>query len=782
MANEKELTYEHIFGITTTALHISGAHPSVRRDLKWALKFIILHGIFTLGFFTSMYSVFYHDLKEKNFILLCKNCVTFVLYCVVTFQYCMLLFHQDTVVELIKNVNSDYKELPNLSDIEKELMYKYVKQGVRVCRQWFVLTVAGTLSFILKSGGLMLYYYFINDFRYVSLYDVKFPACIEERRNDHFFVFLATYFFLMFFACYSALNYVAYVPLGPIFMLHACGQIELVRNRVEVLFSGSDVEEIRMKLKDIIKKLQYIYSTVDDMKRVFKFGYEITLKGTAVLLPITFYAVLETAKNGEVSLEFITFIIGGIMISAAPCYYSDLLMEKGEALRLSLYTCGWEMQYDRRTRTTLQLMLQKALRPVAIQTIFRTLCLDALTDVKLDLDHTYNKILVNMDDKFEKDLKLFLIPMRLTSTSPEIPLTIKRFIRHLFGYIIFTAVAIVITYNTYISITNRIFFEACRNLTLSLTYFGCCLNTMLSFWNRRSLKTLLETIRNDYKMAAQLPPQEQLIFEDYSRKKSLICKIWFHLFVVSLCLFVLKAFTLMVYYYFIGEFRLVHLYELTYPDYIEKRKGDLVMYLFIFLMVFLYGVISGLGFLSFVPYGTVCMLHACGHLEIAKNRIDSLFTGDSRFVNEKLKNIAQLLQYTYHFIEYSNGCLRFFYDAILKLSAIAIPVTFYALLEGLRHGVFSMEFTMFILNAIMLTSIPCYLSDKLLEKGEEVRLALYSCGWECEYNRRMRVTILLLQTRCSRPIAVQTMFTTLCLYAMFQQAYTILNLMNAVWN
>ncbi|CAH1643871.1 unnamed protein product [Spodoptera littoralis] len=390
-----------------------------------------------------------------------------------------------------------------------------------------------------------------------------------------------------------------------------------------------------------------------------------------------------------------------------------------------------------------------------------------------------------MADQFEKTLKLFLVPMRLTLTSPEIPITFKWLIRYLLGFLTLTALAIVITYNTYISITNRVFFEACRNITLSLTYYGCCMNNILSFWHRSSLRALLETIRHDYKMAAQLPREEQLIFEDYDRKKCLMCKIWFHLFTVSLFLFVAKAVVLMIYYYFIGEFRLVHLYELTYPDFIEKRKGELVIYLFIFCIVFLYGLLSGLGFASFVPYGTICMLHACGHLEIARKRIDSLFTGDRRYVNEKLKNIAQLLQYTYKFMENTNGCFRLFYDATLKLSAIAIPFTLYALLEGLRHGEFSLEFTMFVLNAIMLTSIPCYLSDKLLEKGEEVRLALYSCGWECEYNRRVRINILLLLTRCSRPIAMQTMFTTLCLYAvtdMFQQAYTILNLMNAVWN
>ncbi|XP_050555502.1 uncharacterized protein LOC126911605 [Spodoptera frugiperda] len=381
MTNHKELNFESTFKITTMALHISGAHPGVPKDLKWVLKFIILHGIFTFTFSIVIYSIINHDLKEKNFIQICKNGVMFVVFCVISFQYFVLVIHQKNLVELIKNVNADYEELQNLSEKEKRLMYKYVDQGIKVCRQWFILTFAGCMIFIVKSIGLMLYYHLINDFQYVPLYDIKYPALIEDRKNDNLFVFIGTYLLLLSFACYSSLNYTSYVPLGPIFMLHASGQLELVRNRIEDLFLECDAEAIRVKLKGIIMKLQYIYSAVDDMKKVFKFGYEITLKGTAVILPITFYAVLETAKNGEISLEFISFIVGGIMISGAPCYYSDLLMEKGEALRMSLYTCGWEQHYDRRTRTTLQLMLQHALRPIAIQTIFRTLCLDALTDL-----------------------------------------------------------------------------------------------------------------------------------------------------------------------------------------------------------------------------------------------------------------------------------------------------------------------------------------------------------------------------------------------------------------
>ncbi|XP_022834730.1 uncharacterized protein LOC111362302 [Spodoptera litura] len=381
MTNQKDLDFENIFKITTRALHISGSHPSIPKDLKWALKFTVLHGTFALGFVTVIHSIIYHDLKEKNFVQICKDCVVFVLFCVTSLQYCVLLIHQDNLVLLIKNINSDYEQMQNLSDNEKQMMYKYMNLGVKVCRHWFILVLITCLIFFIKSVGLMCYYYLINDIQYFPYYDIKYPDFIEERKNDNFSVFLVTYCLMFYFALYSVLIYVAYVPLGPVFMLHASGLLEVVKNRIDDLFSDCDPEKIREKLKDVVMKLQYIYSIVDDMKTIFRFGYEVSLKGTAVLLPVTFYAVIEAAKDGEISMEFISFIAGGIVISAVPCYYSDLLMEKGEAVRLSLYMCGWEQHYDRRTRTTLQLMLLRALRPIAIQTLFRTLCLDALTDL-----------------------------------------------------------------------------------------------------------------------------------------------------------------------------------------------------------------------------------------------------------------------------------------------------------------------------------------------------------------------------------------------------------------
>ncbi|KAJ8707366.1 hypothetical protein PYW08_010618 [Mythimna loreyi] len=312
-----ELDFDKIFEIPTRALNISRAHPYIKRDWRWALYFSIVHGIFTVGFFTIIYNIICHNLKSNNFAQICKNGVLFVVYVVITFQYCVLLLHQDAIVNLINNMKRDYEQSKDLSCNERDIIHKYVKLGVWVCKQWFVICTGGAALFVLKSVVLTLYYYCIDEFKIVPFYDLIYPSIIEKNK-DNIFVYMLTYV-LMFF--------------------------------------------------------------VDRINQIFKIAYELTLKGSTVMLPITCYEVLEAFKHGEVSLEFITFIVGGTLISSSPCYYSDLLMEKGENVRLALYTCGWELHYDRRTRTTLQLMLQRALRPIAIQTIFRALCLDTLTDL-----------------------------------------------------------------------------------------------------------------------------------------------------------------------------------------------------------------------------------------------------------------------------------------------------------------------------------------------------------------------------------------------------------------
>uniref|UniRef100_A0A2H1W8S1 Odorant receptor n=1 Tax=Spodoptera frugiperda TaxID=7108 RepID=A0A2H1W8S1_SPOFR len=390
-----------------------------------------------------------------------------------------------------------------------------------------------------------------------------------------------------------------------------------------------------------------------------------------------------------------------------------------------------------------------------------------------------------MEFNFEKSFQIFLMPMKLMRTHPKIDKNFKWFIQYCFFHLPFTIHYIIITYNSYLNAKNNNFSAACKNGIISLTFLGIWLNNMIMLWHKDAMNRLLDLMAEDYKMAAKLSKEEQEIFKRYDLKKTLVCKVWLVVYIISFLLFCVKAIVMMVYYLLIGEPRLVHLYDLVYPDVIERRKGEFFMFILITVFIFSYGIYAGLVYMSFLPCGPVFMLHACGHLEMVKRRTETLFLGDEEDINERLREIVLILQYTYKFVGIVNDCFKVFYEATLKLSAVSLPVTFYSLLEGLQRGLLSLEFASFILSGMALSSAPCYFSDMLMAKGEEVRLALYSCGWECEYNRRVRITILLLLTRCSRPIAVQTMFTTLCLDRltdMFQQAYTIFNLMNAVWS
>lgn len=56
----------------------------------------------------------------------------------------------------------------------------------------------------------------------------------------------------MQYAFYACVMYRAFVPLGPFLMLHASGQLAIVKKRIDNLFTELNDDVIKEKLREII--------------------------------------------------------------------------------------------------------------------------------------------------------------------------------------------------------------------------------------------------------------------------------------------------------------------------------------------------------------------------------------------------------------------------------------------------------------------------------------------------------------------------------------------------
>ncbi|XP_049870312.1 uncharacterized protein LOC126369791 [Pectinophora gossypiella] len=278
-------------------------------------------------------------------------------------------------------MKKDYEMAKLLPLEERALVVKYAKRGVWLVNIWFLIVVLTSLLFLVKSFALMFYYYAMGETQLIEFYELTYPDAIEKVKF-HVVPYVLLYALQCYIDVYNVVMYSGVVPLAPMFILHACGQLELLKIKVKQLISegGSDQEK-NYNLKIIVKQLQDIYRFVEDIQTGFKLLYELTLKGTAVMLPILAYEILETFDRGGVDLEFITLFGATFILSYCPCYYGDLLIEKAESFRTAVYMSGWEGVWDKRARTTILVIMTRTFRTVAIRTMFRNLCLDALTDV-----------------------------------------------------------------------------------------------------------------------------------------------------------------------------------------------------------------------------------------------------------------------------------------------------------------------------------------------------------------------------------------------------------------
>lgn len=257
-----ELNYEDIFKITLRAMRINRSDPAIKRDTKWLIQFILVHGEYSLVFLLLVYNIISVNLKENNFNQTCKNGILSLVYLQITFQYSIMLWKQHHLKILMDTMKKDYILAKSLPVTEQRITHEYAMKGKRVCYQLLLISIAGTGTFVCKNICLILFDWIVDGkLNLIPLYDLVYPPFIEERKETIFMYFL-TYLIILAYGSYASVMLCAFVPLGPIFMLHACGQLELVKQRIDSLFDSDDLELVRQKLKDILKQLQYIYEYV----------------------------------------------------------------------------------------------------------------------------------------------------------------------------------------------------------------------------------------------------------------------------------------------------------------------------------------------------------------------------------------------------------------------------------------------------------------------------------------------------------------------------------------
>lgn len=251
--------FENEFKLSSTAMYIIRAHPSIPKNRMWLLQLlgITLVNISCLLLLTN--SIFLHDAKSGNFADANKNFSMLIIVLNSNIKYYTLIYYRESIAGLIKIINRDYDLAKKYIDEEKNIVLKTTKRTNAMCKKLICTIALVCAMFPLKAFFLMVYYYTKSQSQLVPMFDMTFPYFIEKYKPEKW-GFCGIFALCFSFDTYACFLYLGFEPLIPIFTLHTCGQLELTSHRISRVISESNTEhEMKEKLKIINLKLQELY-------------------------------------------------------------------------------------------------------------------------------------------------------------------------------------------------------------------------------------------------------------------------------------------------------------------------------------------------------------------------------------------------------------------------------------------------------------------------------------------------------------------------------------------
>ncbi|XP_013164453.1 PREDICTED: odorant receptor 10a-like, partial [Papilio xuthus] len=372
---------ENQFKISTWALRFNGAHPNLQHDKKWIAKFILVVILTTVFFIFLINSIVCHDIRDGKYTEAIKNGCLATVYLTLCFKNYVLLRNGNSMKKYIEIMDKDYAAVENYTEEEKQIIQLYSKKGRNVCFYWLVAACTTGAMFPLKALFFMICSLIRGEFKIVPMYDMAYPSPIETHK-ENLYMYLFLFLYCLIFDMYATSVYVGFDPLASIFLLHVCGQIEILSLRMKnVMVEVTDHNVICGKLKEINQRLQAIYIFHNSVQSNFRELFEFNMKTTVFLLPFSAFQILQSLKNLELNIEFTCFFGSYIILFLIPCYYSNLLMDKSNEWREAIYSCGWENQPNIQIRRTVLFMLARCGIPLSMRTIFHPVNLATFAEV-----------------------------------------------------------------------------------------------------------------------------------------------------------------------------------------------------------------------------------------------------------------------------------------------------------------------------------------------------------------------------------------------------------------
>lgn len=255
-----ELQFEKVFKIAMVSLRINRSHPGIIRNrIFWITQFVPIMILSALSSTLLINSFLFHDIPNGMYSEASKNGTMFIVSITITFKYLILPFYQNFLKQFLNIVDEDYELAKKIPNEEKEIVLKYAKKDVTVCKFWLVSAIVTSAIFPIQALVLICYYYGEGERKLIPMFDLTYLEPFESGKN-YLPVFCFLFLLCMLFDCYATTMYIGFDPLVPIFMLHTCGQLELLSLRIVKLFVDfEDPKIIENQLKLIVLKLQKLY-------------------------------------------------------------------------------------------------------------------------------------------------------------------------------------------------------------------------------------------------------------------------------------------------------------------------------------------------------------------------------------------------------------------------------------------------------------------------------------------------------------------------------------------